>query len=61
MYNAALVDTICRRYLEENNGPRQDQLLDFLEVVVLEDQPGIREHLTELIDIVSPRELAQAN
>jgi hypothetical protein len=61
MYNTALVDTICRRYMEEDNRQRQDQLLDFLEAVVLEDQPGIREQLTELIDVVSNRELQLAN
>ena len=61
MYNTALVDTICRRYMEENSRRRQAQLLDFLEAVVLEDQPQIREQLGELIDVVSSRELQQAN
>jgi hypothetical protein len=61
MYNTALVDTICRRYMEEDDRQRQDQLLDFLEAVVLEDQPGMREQLTQLIDVVGNRELQLAN
>jgi len=61
MYNTALVDTICRRYTAEDSRQRQDQLLDFLEAVVLEDQPGIREQLSQLIDVVATRELQLAN
>jgi hypothetical protein len=61
MYNTALVDTICRRYLAENNHNRQDQLLDLLEAVILEDQPSIQQQLGELIDVVGKNELQQAN
>lgn len=61
MYNTALVDTICRRYLDESNRQRQDQLLNFLEAVVLEDQPQIREQLGALIDVVGCKELRQPN